>query len=305
MPLWIERSPLPTARHDLQCVAIGGDIYAISGADDETLSTVEVYDSQADRWRVGKAIPTARGWFGAVILKGKIYAVGGKTIRSIRADAAEESLSYLPRADTEVYDPVSVTWRKLSPMPGGARAGVGAAALNGEIWIVGGNLMRPGDERLVDSVEIYNPRTNSWRPGPALPRPCQGPGVIAHHGCIYAIGGMSDMSEGSRFRGETLILDPREGAWRALSPQPTPRESFGIVAYNDRIYTFGGRCDGYSDAAEVFDIRSDSWVRTQPLPQGKAWLGACVARERIFIIGGAYRRDGSYVWLNEVHEFVF
>ena len=34
MGVWIEKAPMPTNRHDLQAIAVDGEIYAISGAGD-------------------------------------------------------------------------------------------------------------------------------------------------------------------------------------------------------------------------------------------------------------------------------
>ena len=32
MGVWLEKAPMPTNRHDLQAIAVAGEIYAISGA---------------------------------------------------------------------------------------------------------------------------------------------------------------------------------------------------------------------------------------------------------------------------------
>ena len=50
MGTWIQRTPMPTPRHDLQCIAVAGTIYAISGANDLTVDAVEIYDVTTDQW---------------------------------------------------------------------------------------------------------------------------------------------------------------------------------------------------------------------------------------------------------------
>jgi hypothetical protein len=82
MGSWIQRASMPTPRHDLQSIAVGEQIYAISGADDLTLDVVEIYDVATDTWSAGPPIPTARGWIGAALLDGVIYVGCGKTIRT-------------------------------------------------------------------------------------------------------------------------------------------------------------------------------------------------------------------------------
>lgn len=73
-------SPMPTARSDLACVAVGLQIYCIGGYDAQfkPLSTVEVFDSQAKKWTAGEAsMPTARGDVTATAVGDKIYVTGG------------------------------------------------------------------------------------------------------------------------------------------------------------------------------------------------------------------------------------
>ena len=75
---------MPTPRHDLQAITVDSKIYAVSGAGDETVHAVEIYDPQGDSWESGPPIPTARGWFGAGLANGAIYAIGGKRVRPTR-----------------------------------------------------------------------------------------------------------------------------------------------------------------------------------------------------------------------------
>ena len=81
MGTWIQRTSMPTPRHDLQAIAVNGSIYAISGANDLTVDAVEIYDVATDSWTRGPSIPTRRGWLGAARIGRKIYVAGGKTYR--------------------------------------------------------------------------------------------------------------------------------------------------------------------------------------------------------------------------------
>ena len=38
------------------------------------------------------------------------------------------------------------------------------------------------------SCEVYDPLTNTWHVGPALPRPLAAPGIIKYMGTIYVMG---------------------------------------------------------------------------------------------------------------------
>lgn len=305
MGSWVQRASMPTARHDLQAVAVGGTIYAISGAHDETVDVVEVHDVASDTWTPGPPIPTARGWHGAARIDGRIYVAGGKTIRS----AAEKRGSgcdfhFTSRDHLEVLDLAAQTWTARAPMPAGPRAGVAVTACQGKLWVIGGNRMRPGDETMLDHVEVYDPPTDTWAPGPPLPRPTQGPAVATYADRIYLTGGISAADPDRPCRHETYVLDPGVGRWEPLAPAPTARESCGVCVVGDRIYTFGGKDPAASPVTEIYDIAADRWSVDEPMPVAKAWLAAAAVDDRIFVMGGAHRIPGGYRWIGDLHEYV-
>ena len=114
MGVWIEKAPMPTNRHDLQAIAVDGEIYAISGAGDHTVHVVEIYDVASDTWRSGPPIPTQRGWFGAARIGDEIYACGGKRVRT-----EEEKQQTGDDYHFEIRDSVEVLnlRRRLGPQP--------------------------------------------------------------------------------------------------------------------------------------------------------------------------------------------
>ena len=146
---------------------------------------------------------------------------------------AEEKKTYghdyhfTSRDNLEMLDLDEQTWSALAPMPGGPRAGLAVTACQDQIWAIGGNTMLREDQRILDRVEVYNVATDTWAPGPALPRPTQGPTVVTHDGRIYLTGGISDEDPQRPCRSETYVLDPAVGRWEALAPVPTGRESSG------------------------------------------------------------------------------
>ena len=304
---------MPTPRHDLQCIAVGGEVYAISGADDFTLDVVEIYDAARDSWRTGPSIPTARGWLGAALLDGKIYVGGGKTIRTqAEKEESGDDETFNPRDALEVLDLETQTWSVAKPSPSGRRAGVTLAAALGKVYIIGGNDMRGGG--LFDAVDAYDPATGEWEEGPRFPYGLQGPNAIGVDDRIYVFGGLRQgMPREESYLVDVHVLDPKVGHWEKLAPMPTRRESMGITLMPDgRIFTCGGHhnlsedtCEHYADCTEIYDIESDSWISEAPLPEGKAWLDAATVGDRIFAMGGAYKRRGpGFKWIDRVHEFV-
>lgn len=296
--------PLPTPRHDLCAVAVGPLIYAISGADEETLPIVEIYDVRTDTWAEGASIPTPRGWAGGVLLDGRIYIIGGKTVRTEEEKKRTGSdVQYKVRTEVEALDVSTQTWASCAPLSE-PKAGLSAVVCNGRIYALGGNNMAKGG--LCDTVEVYDPAKNTWSFGPPLPKPLQGAASACIDGRIYITGGLSDAGGHERFRNETYRLDPAIGRWEPTAPLPTPRCSLASAVIGNRWYTFGGRNPAgcYHDCVEIYDHDTDVWTIGVPMPEKKAWMGAAVAEGHIFILGGANKApDNAYQWLDSVYRY--
>ncbi|MFZ4398222.1 MAG: alpha/beta hydrolase fold domain-containing protein, partial [Kiritimatiellia bacterium] len=198
---WKLHAPLPLARHDLQLVAWQGKLIAISGANDLTVSSVDSYDPATNAWSPRAPIPDRRGWFGAALLDGKIYCIGGKRIRAApeRRDSGDAS-PYEYRASLNIYDPTADCWSIGTPMRD-PRAGCQAVALEGKLYVIGGDNPKLG---FLDRVEIYDPAANTWQNGTALPDSREDLGAAAAGGKIYAIGGVKHS-----VRGDVFIFDPK------------------------------------------------------------------------------------------------
>src|SRR5258705_166592 len=118
-------------------------------------------------------------WLGLVLMPAAASAgwVALAPIESPRADLGAAALN------GEVY----VAGGRGLQGPSGSlqalhpRADLAAAALNGEIYAVGG--------RNSMAVDIYNTAKGAWRQGPALPSPRSGPAVAAVGGKIHVTGG--------------------------------------------------------------------------------------------------------------------
>lgn len=89
----------------------------------------EVYDPREDRWRNAAPMPAGSGAGGnaAAVLNGALYVFGGEVFGQPGA-VHREVWRYDPRADA---------WTEAAPMPT-PRHGVGAVAIDGSIYLVGG-----------------------------------------------------------------------------------------------------------------------------------------------------------------------
>jgi len=101
--------------------------------------------------------------------------------------------------DVQIYDPATNQWavsdgRVGSPAPlPQARGGTGKAVfVNGEFWVIGGET-RAGagatPNGVYARVDIYDPKRNRWRVGPALTTARHGTFPVLHEGRLLLAGG--------------------------------------------------------------------------------------------------------------------
>jgi N-acetylneuraminic acid mutarotase len=77
--VWTSKAGMPTKRNLFSVCSLNGKLYAIGGCDNpsQPLSTVEVYDPQANNWISDSALPQACMNFASAVVNNKIYIFGG------------------------------------------------------------------------------------------------------------------------------------------------------------------------------------------------------------------------------------
>jgi len=160
----------------------------------------ELYDPVSNSFEVGAAMNTGRNNHTATVIPsganaGKILLVGGWTDRTVKKDVSIP----VSLASTELYDAATRSFAQpnMTATLKAARAFHTATVISlgpnaGGILIAGG---QRDDENPLSSTEIYDPATNSFKPGPAMhsPRSQHAAIVIAsgsNAGKILIAGGM-------------------------------------------------------------------------------------------------------------------
>jgi N-acetylneuraminic acid mutarotase/serine/threonine protein kinase len=179
---WTTVAPTPTARHGMAAVTgPDGRIYAIGGTGPGgvSLSTVEAYDTKTNTWTTVASMPTARAYLAAATgPDGRIYAIGG---------FVEKDGKLL--TTVEAYDTMSNTWTIVAPMPTARNALAAVTGPDGRIYAIGGHVAG-GIGGIINTVEAYNPSTNTWTPVANMPTVRgQLAATTGRDGCIYVIGG--------------------------------------------------------------------------------------------------------------------
>jgi N-acetylneuraminic acid mutarotase len=133
---WTVLPDLPTGRNHLGMGAIDGLIYVAGGRfggnfASERTAVVEVYNPADNTWSTRRSMPSPRGGVAAVVANGCLFVIGGEGNYSDPRGLSVEN---------EAYDPRSDTWIALAPMPTPTHGLVGAAFVDGLIFLPGGSV---------------------------------------------------------------------------------------------------------------------------------------------------------------------
>jgi N-acetylneuraminic acid mutarotase len=125
---WSRGPAMPTPRHHVAAVALGGELYAVGGRGDRDLSlaTLERFDPATRRWERLPPLPFGVGDPGAVVARGRLVVLSG-------GDDAEKWVT----PATWSFDPRTARWSRLSDMIL-ARHGFATAVAGGRIYVFGG-----------------------------------------------------------------------------------------------------------------------------------------------------------------------
>ena len=210
---------------DGQLYLIGGEAGNPSPGESVFQDRVYVLDDQAGQWLPRASMPTARSGGGAGVIDGKIYVAGGRPPRG---------------HDLAVYDPREDQWTVLPDLPT-QRNHLAVAAIEGRLYVAGGRFGGGVGSEMTDVLEIFDPRTNEWTTGAALPAPRAGVASVAANGCLYVIGGEGNDADPRGIFDLNEMYDPGTNTWHSLPPMPLPTHGLTGAAYLDGwIHVPGG-----------------------------------------------------------------
>ncbi|MBI4727901.1 MAG: hypothetical protein HY775_00120 [Acidobacteria bacterium] len=253
--------------------------------------------SVTETWTVRAKMPIAREGTAGAFIGGTFYVSHGSLPGAAGADSNLMS----------AYTPATDTWTTLSPAPTG-RAELGGAAAGGIFYAIGGRnkaVGAPCGTPVCDTVEAYNPVTNTWATKAPMPTARAGIGVAVVGRKIYVAGGRTGKFYADCCALATLeIYDTATMTWTAGPPMPTARANvYSTVAIGSRIYVIGGYNPATSTmyaTMEILDTATMTWSTGSAMPTARMNAGAGVCEGHIYVFGGT--RIGSTT-ISIVEEF--
>jgi len=274
-------APLPTPRSGLSAAVVAGRVYVLGGsAAGVALAVVEEYEPQTDRWRRRAEMPAARELFGAAVVDERIYVIGGTV-------SGPDKM-----ARVDIYDPALNRWSRGKDMPT-PRNALSTVAVNGKIYAIGG-WGTDADMRAKDfpTVEVYEPRTDTWVTAAEMPTPRSHMAAVAVDGKIYAMGGWVRRSGEEVALTTVEVYDVAADAWTAAAAIPTARFLPAGGVRGGRIYVLGGWTTAGNErtalaAVDVFDPAKGEWAADSDLAAARVAHSVATLPGGFYLFGGA------------------
>ena len=291
--------PCPLPLQSAMLVAYGDDLIRVGGMsarnqtadEDEDLystDTVARFDTATRTWHALPALPQARSSHAAAVLGDTLYVVGGWMLEGERAIWSETALAL----DLSADEPA---WAELPKPPFEERRALAMEVVDGKLVVCGGMLATHG---FTSEVKTYDPATQTWGEGPALPFKGFGVAVQTIGDTLYASGIDSELH----------ALRPGAEGWEPVGSLIFPRYFHELIPLSDtRLLVLGGvtrvnparRANEHLRVSEVVELAGDA-------PKLHAWTipypGAAKNRQGVFL-----HEDSLYVFGGnnslEQHDF--
>jgi N-acetylneuraminic acid mutarotase len=171
-------------------------------------------------------------------------------------------------------------WIPLAPLQV-PRQEVAVAEAGGKVYVIGG-IASDGDT--LDSVEQYDPATNSWRFVAPLPRPLHHPAAAGTGDAIYVIGGYGSLTFVPV--ADVYRYDVAGDFWTSVAGLPFPRAALAAAAIDGKIYAAGGVPGGRD--LTVYDPATNIWSARTPMPTAREHLAAAAFGGKLYVASGRF-----------------
>lgn len=174
-------------------------------------------------------------------------------------------------------------WQLQPPGLKVPRDDFGTAAVDGEVWVMGG--MTGGRGTRLTSIEVLDTDTGRWRTvDQEVPTGLASFETAAIGKRIYLFGGLDRQSRASDF---SAVFDTSTGTWTELPPLPHARYAHTVTLHDGRIYVIGGEAvSGPVPEVDVFDPQTRSWSSGVPMPSARGSHDTVSDGEVLYVLGG-------------------
>lgn len=286
-----QKPNITTRRSDHVAFYYDGKIYVESGIAGglDTVYTEEQYHVATGVTTNGGAPRTFMANAAGVIIEDRFIGIGGRTSGEYIEYTTEMTHSSLQDPNDEL-----TAWYITKSQMNVARAGHGAAVLNGKVYMAGGINS--------NSVFAYLEELDlGWQVKSSLPIPLKNFKSIEVDGKIYVIGGTVYLSGSGQRSKAVYEYDPIKNSWSQKADMPHYGEGFSIASAYGKVYLIGGRSSAsisgsytYTNKVYEYDYKTNLWTEKASLGRFRDGAAAGFYQDKIYVIGGSYG-NGLYV----------
>jgi N-acetylneuraminic acid mutarotase len=291
---WERLAPLPEPSGGCICGVLDGNIVIAGGTNwtdgaKHWLDHIWVFEPHKNTWRGAGRLPTPLAYAVTAQTAAGLWFAGGSSGMETQATLSLLDRSLAPKSVAAI-EPHFVY--------------AAGAALDSRLIVVGGAQDQARVETATNACFSLDLRTGKAAPIAGLPVP----GIIT--GAAAACGGRLYVFCGAHWdaaAGEVANMAgsfawlPSDDRWTALLPYPFAGRGQTAVSLDDRyIYIAGGYRDdpeGFTDAAFLFDTKTETFRGALPLPY-RAMVSLVVVGDTLYCLGGEdakkHRTDAAF-----------
>ncbi|QNE17719.1 S8 family serine peptidase [Kribbella qitaiheensis] len=224
--------------------------------------------------------PLAAPWqniadYPAVVMDNRTVNVDGKIYSIAGGNGSASS------ANNYGYDPATLAWTAIAPLPG-ARNAVSVGAVGGKI-IASSGWGTSGPDAATWS---FDPATNAWSAVAANPAPRAAAGTAVLDGKLYAVGGCTS-ANCTPMSNSVVAYDAAANSWSTVANYPKSVAFLACGAIDGKVYCSGGN-DGAAaqKGGYVFDPSANAWSPIADAPADHWASSNSVAGGKLIVVGG-------------------
>lgn len=160
--------------------------------------------------------------------------------------------------DLDQWSKGAARWENAAPLPA-PRNQFSTVAVEGKIYVIGGQFHHDSQQLDQPRVDIYDPKTDSWSRGPQLPKGPPIPKAELSSAPVRSTWSAATKNpEGGKKQidSDVLALD-RDGAWKLVGKLPMPLSSPAAAILDGKLFVAGGSPNGSS-------VQGKMWVGDAP-----------------------------------------
>ena len=299
-------APLPTARAGAPTAVINNELLVIGGEVENNppnnlaLAVTEVLNPSTGNWRRVDDLVLQRHATQAIVYEGGVYvAAGSKTKGGTEISPTEvftEAFSYNGLGGTTYPN-----WTTINQSPL-EKSEAQLVTYGGEYYVFTG--FKP-NIKIANSVDKYNPATNTWTPLAPMPTVGGKTTAVTHQGIavvddkVWLVGGRVGDNPGP-VTDAVWIYDITNNSWSKGPSLPLRRGGGGLGRLGRKLHYVGGfdenaSCDVNIHLVYDLDQPAAGWqdyTMRSPMPMPRTHFGTVVYGGKLYTVGGQNGHDG-------------